>query len=184
MVGYVMICYGVCDAVCSVSFSPLVKMIGRVRVFSVGAVINLVIIITLRYWMPHPDDFLVFFVMAALWGVSDAVWQTQINALYGVLFTDSSEAAFSNYRLWESLGYILGYVVTTYSCMMTKLYFNMCILASIRNEDGLWVDVLLRWSFGGGACSRGDRRQYMDHEQCYGYGYVSDLRRALSDCDK
>ncbi|XP_063602289.1 UNC93-like protein [Penaeus indicus] len=128
MVGYVMICYGVCDAICSVSFSPLVKMIGRVRVFSMGAIINFAIIITLRYWMPHPDDFLVFFAMAALWGVSDAVWQTQINALYGVLFTDSSEAAFSNYRLWESLGYILGYLVTTYSCMMTKLYFGACIL--------------------------------------------------------
>ncbi|XP_047502870.1 UNC93-like protein isoform X3 [Penaeus chinensis] len=130
MVGYVMICYGVCDAICSVSFSPLVKMIGRVRVFSMGAIINFAIIITLRYWMPHPDDFLVFFAMAALWGVSDAVWQTQINALYGVLFTDSSEAAFSNYRLWESLGYILGYLVTTYSCMMTKLYFSACFLVA------------------------------------------------------
>ncbi|XP_069973711.1 UNC93-like protein isoform X2 [Penaeus vannamei] len=120
MVGYVMICYGVCDAVCSVSFSPLVKMIGRVRVFSVGAVINLVIIITLRYWMPHPDDFLVFFVMAALWGVSDAVWQTQINAFYGVIFPGESEAAFSNYRLWESLGFIFAYVGSTTTCVDLK----------------------------------------------------------------
>lgn len=79
MVGYVMICYGVCDAICSITFSPLVKMLGRVPIFTMGALINLGIVITLRYWMPHPDDVVLFFVMAGLWGVSDAVWQTQIN---------------------------------------------------------------------------------------------------------
>ena len=47
---------------------------------------------------------LVLYVLAALWGTADAIWQTQINALYGVLFANDEEAAFSNYRLWESLG--------------------------------------------------------------------------------
>lgn len=81
MVGYVMICYGVCDAICSITFSPLVKMVGRVPIFTMGALINLSIIITLRHWMPHPDDVALFFLMAGLWGVSDAVWQTQINGM-------------------------------------------------------------------------------------------------------
>ncbi|XP_066987255.1 UNC93-like protein [Macrobrachium rosenbergii] len=120
MVGYVMICYGVCDAICSVSFSPLVKVIGRVPIFTMGAIINLCIIIALRYWIPHPDDILVFFVVAALWGVSDAVWQTQINALYGVIFPGESEAAFSNYRLWESFGFIFAYIGSTTTCVSTK----------------------------------------------------------------
>ncbi|XP_042870637.1 UNC93-like protein [Penaeus japonicus] len=79
MVGYVMICYGLCDAVCSYSFTPLVKAVGRVPVFSMGAVINLGVIITLKYWTPRPDDLAVFFVLSGLWGVADAVWQTQIN---------------------------------------------------------------------------------------------------------
>lgn len=137
MVGYVMICYGVCDAICSISFSPLVKIIGRVPIFTMGAIINLGIIVTLRYWMPHPDDYFLFFLIAALWGVSDAVWQTQINALYGVLFTDSSEAAFSNYRLWESAGYILGYMVTSSSCLLPKLYVNVAIL--LAGMVGYWT---------------------------------------------
>ncbi|XP_050733429.1 UNC93-like protein [Eriocheir sinensis] len=121
MVGYVMICYGVCDAICSITFSPLVKMVGRVPIFTMGALINLGIIITLRYWMPHPDDVALFFVMAGLWGVSDAVWQTQINAFYGVIFPGESEAAFSNYRLWESLGYIFTYVGSSTTCISVKL---------------------------------------------------------------
>ena len=43
--------------------------------------------------------------------MADAVWQSQTSALYGVLFTDNNEAAFSNYRLWESAGFALFYIL-------------------------------------------------------------------------
>ncbi|XP_045110444.1 UNC93-like protein [Portunus trituberculatus] len=137
MVGYVMICYGVCDAICSITFSPLVKMVGRVPIFTMGALINLGIIITLRHWTPHPDDVVLFFVMAGLWGVSDAVWQTQINAFYGVIFPGESEAAFSNYRLWESLGYIFTYVGSATSCVSTKL--NNVLVSLVFGIIGYYI---------------------------------------------
>ena len=35
---------------------------------------------------------LVVYILAALWGAGDAIWQTQINALYGVLFASDEEA--------------------------------------------------------------------------------------------
>ncbi|XP_042887689.1 UNC93-like protein [Penaeus japonicus] len=128
MVGYVMICYGLCDAVCSYSFTPLVKAVGRVPVFSMGAVINLGVIITLKYWTPRPDDLAVFFVLSGLWGVADAVWQTQINALYGVIFPGESEAAFSNYRLWESTGFIISYACSTLVCIEPKIIILLVFL--------------------------------------------------------
>ncbi|XP_071529452.1 UNC93-like protein [Panulirus ornatus] len=58
MVGYVMICYGVCDAICSVSFSPLVKLVGRVPIFTMGAIINLFHWISyqnLFYWISYQN---------------------------------------------------------------------------------------------------------------------------------
>ncbi|KAG7155753.1 UNC93-like protein [Homarus americanus] len=128
MVGYVMICYGVCDAICSVTFSPLVRIVGRVPIFTMGFLINLSIIITLIYWMPKPDDIVVFFILSGLWGVSDAVWQTQINALYGVIFPGESEAAFSNYRLWESLGFIIAYACSTVFCIHSKITILLVFL--------------------------------------------------------
>ena len=79
MVGYVMICYGICDAIFSVSFSPLVKVVGRVPIFLLGCAANVAIIILFFLWVPNPDDIAVFFIAAALWGLADAVWQTQIN---------------------------------------------------------------------------------------------------------
>jgi hypothetical protein len=50
------------------------------------------------------------YVLAALWGVADAIWQTQITSLYGVLFAKNEEAAFSNYKLWESTGYLFSFI--------------------------------------------------------------------------
>ncbi len=63
---------------------------------------------------------LVVYVLAALWGVADAIWQTQINALYGVLFAKNEEAAFSNYRLWESLGFLFAFLT------QVRQYCSLC----------------------------------------------------------
>lgn len=146
MVGYVMICYGVCDAVCSVSFSPLVKLVGRVPIFTMGFLINLAVIITVKYWTPNPDDIVVFFIISGLWGVSDAVWQTQINALYGVIFPGKSEAAFSNYRLWESVGFIIAYACSTILCIHSKVIILLVFL--VLGISGYYViEVIER--FGG-----------------------------------
>lgn len=103
------------------------------------------------FWRPHPDSPYVFYAIAGLWGVGDAVWQTQINGksknhplvlvtakpqsliginfaqnyflgLYGMLFRRNKEAAFSNYRLWESAGFVIAYACSTALCARMKLY--------------------------------------------------------------
>ena len=104
IVGRVLIVFGVCDAAASVGFGFIIKKIGRIPIFILGAVINVLVIIVMLSWSPTRDQVAVVYVLAALWGTADAIWQTQINALYGVLFANDEEAAFSNYRLWESLG--------------------------------------------------------------------------------
>lgn len=65
-------------------------------------------------WKPSENQLIVLFILAGLWGLADAVWQTQINSFYGVLFVDQEEAAFSNYRLWESTGFVIFYIITPY----------------------------------------------------------------------
>ncbi|KAG7155752.1 UNC93-like 2, partial [Homarus americanus] len=44
-----------------------------------------------------------------------------MSPFYGVIFPGESEAAFSNYRLWESLGYIFSYVGSATYCMDVKI---------------------------------------------------------------
>lgn len=42
--------------------------------------------------------------------------------LYGMLFRRNKEAAFSNYRLWESAGFVIAYAYSTTLCARMKLY--------------------------------------------------------------
>jgi len=99
-VGLVFIACGICDSLGCISFGQLVKYIDRWPCFVIGAIINYSLIVTMLLWKPSEDQMYVLFILAGSWGLADAVWQTQINALYGVLFTNNEEAAFSNHRLW------------------------------------------------------------------------------------
>ncbi|VDI65284.1 Hypothetical predicted protein [Mytilus galloprovincialis] len=123
-VGYVMICYGVVDAICSFAFGRLVQFVGHAPFFLLAFLLHGGTQIALFLWQPNPDNEILFYVFAAMWGMGDAVIQTQINALYGYLFTNNTEAAFSNYRLWESLGFIMAFAWSGF--LVTKVKLGLC----------------------------------------------------------
>lgn len=127
-VGYVMICFGVVNALCSLLFGSIMKFIGRSPLMILGAVVHGCLVGILLHWRPHPNSPLVFFTISGLWGVGDAVWQTQVNGLYGTLFRRNKEAAFSNYRLWESAGFVVAYAYSTHLCARMKLYVMFVVL--------------------------------------------------------
>ncbi|CAF2407648.1 unnamed protein product [Rotaria sp. Silwood2] len=136
-VGLVLIASGVCDSIGSFSFGQLVKYVGRWPCFVIAALINYSLIITMFIWKPSEDQMVILFVLAGLWGLADAVWQTQINAFYGVLFANNDEAAFSNYRLWESLGFVLFYIITPYIRIRIALIILLIFLSLGMTGYGL-----------------------------------------------
>ncbi|XP_042156449.1 protein unc-93 homolog A-like isoform X1 [Oncorhynchus tshawytscha] len=127
-VGYVMICFGATSSLFSYAFGRLSQYSGRVALFALATTTQFTCILGLLFWRPHPDQLPVFFVFPALWGLADAVWQTQTNALYGVLFHGQKEAAFANYRLWEAVGYVIAFACSRFLCVNTKLYILMGVL--------------------------------------------------------
>lgn len=127
-VGYVMICFGVVNAGCSLLFGSLMKFVGRQSLMVLGAIVHVSLIVVLLHWKPHPANPYVFYTVSGLWGVGDAVWQTQVNGLYGTLFRRNKEAAFSNYRLWESAGFVIAYAYSTHLCARMKLYVMLTVL--------------------------------------------------------
>lgn len=48
--------------------------------------------------------------------------------IYGTLFRRNKEAAFSNYRLWESAGFVVAYAYSNHLCARMKLYVMLAIL--------------------------------------------------------
>ncbi|MFT7803002.1 protein unc-93 homolog A [Arapaima gigas] len=127
-VGYSMICFGATNSVASYTVGKLAQYTGRVALFIFAAVTNLSCTLALLFWRPHPDQLPVFFVFPALWGVADAIWQTQTNALYGILFPDCKEAAFANYRMWESVGFVIAFAYSSFICLNIKLYILIAVL--------------------------------------------------------
>ncbi|KAM9840296.1 protein unc-93 homolog A [Aulostomus maculatus] len=127
-VGFVMMCFGASNSLCSFLFGRLARYTGRAALFLLAAVTNFSCILALLYWRPNPDHLWVFFVFPALWGMADAIWQTQTNALYGILFPRDKEAAFANYRMWESLGFVIAFAYSTFLCLEYKLYILLAVL--------------------------------------------------------
>lgn len=141
------------------------KYTGRIPIILLGMVVHGSIIIVLMFWRPSPEQPMVFFLISGLYGVGDAVWQTQINGewtrtaaaaatqqinninipaligIYGALFRRNKEAAFSNYRLWESAGFVIAYAYSTTLCALMKLYvlFSVLVLGILG-----WIIVEVR----------------------------------------
>ncbi|CAF1588458.1 unnamed protein product, partial [Didymodactylos carnosus] len=128
-VGLIMICYGVCDALGSFTFGYIVKYIGRIPCIVFAAILNYALIITMLHWIPNVSQIWVLFVLAAMWGLADSVWQTQINATYGILFSKHDEAAFSNFRLWESVGFVVAYIYTPRIRVRSSHIILLCFLS-------------------------------------------------------
>ncbi|XP_047114462.1 UNC93-like protein [Schistocerca piceifrons] len=127
-VGFVMICFGVVNAICSLLFGSVMKFVGRFPLMALGALVHACLVGVLLIWRPNPATPLVFYAISGLWGVGDAVWQTQVNGIYGTLFRRNKEAAFSNYRLWESAGFVVAYAYSTQLCARMKLYVMLAVL--------------------------------------------------------
>ena len=49
-------------------------------------------------------------------------------ALYGVLFRNNCDAGFSNYRLWESIGFIAAFGYQSHLCLPIKAYILVSVL--------------------------------------------------------
>lgn len=77
-----MICFGVVNAICSLLFGSVMKFVGRQPLMALGAIVHAALIGVLLVWRPHPENAYVFFTVSGLWGVGDAVWQTQVNGKF------------------------------------------------------------------------------------------------------
>lgn len=77
-IGYVLICYAIVDAIGSICCAPIIKHTGRMVILIFAAVLHISAIIAMLTWRPNPENPIMFFIVAGVWGLADAVWQTQI----------------------------------------------------------------------------------------------------------
>ncbi|VDO54327.1 unnamed protein product [Onchocerca flexuosa] len=127
-IGFVMTAFGVTDAICSLVFGPLMKLFGRMPLFVFGAVISMLVSLTLLIWPLNPDDTSLFYAMVGVLGMADGVWNTQISGLWIALSASQLETAFANYRFWESIGFAFGLILIRFTNVTQFLLISLGIL--------------------------------------------------------
>ena len=68
-----MICYGVSDVLGSYGFGYIIKHTGRVPCFIFAGLVNYVSMAVLMLWTPSMASSSVLYLIAVMWGMSDAV---------------------------------------------------------------------------------------------------------------
>uniref|UniRef100_A0A8C3NID0 Protein unc-93 homolog A n=1 Tax=Geospiza parvula TaxID=87175 RepID=A0A8C3NID0_GEOPR len=102
-VGYMMICFAGINSLCSLLFGKISQFTGRKLLFAVACCqFNL-----------HKTCF--------------SFLSSFLPALYGILFEKNKEAAFANYRLWESVGFVIAFAYST----KLQVYVKACIVLSV-----------------------------------------------------
>jgi len=81
-----MITLGMTNSIFSVLVGHVARHVAREAIVGVGTILHLGLMVFLLVWIPDPHLFAVFFVISALWGVCDAIWQTQCNCKFGLSF--------------------------------------------------------------------------------------------------
>lgn len=127
-VGFVMMTFGLTDAISCLVTGYLVKITGRVPLVIAAALLQTVLLLTMLMWKPDPSQLYMFFIIAALWGLSDSIWLVHVNAFCGLLFPGREEAAYSNFRLWESVGFIVAYLYSPFLRMRIKIIILLVML--------------------------------------------------------
>ncbi|XP_022096277.1 protein unc-93 homolog A-like isoform X2 [Acanthaster planci] len=132
-VGFVMMVFGISDAICSFLLGRLEKYSGRITIFTAGGLTHMTIILMLMFvWTPESNGPQLWdrFVLAAFWGFGDAVWQTQISSILGVIFPENQEPAFSNFRLFQAVGFCIYFGLSTAAiiCVSHKLITIAAVL--------------------------------------------------------
>jgi len=131
MVGYTMICLGVCGSVSSYLSGLLNRYTGRVAPILTATGLNLGVLIFLTQWQPNPDSLLPYFVVMGVWGVSDGIWISQVNIIMAAVFPDKYEEAFAGLRVAQGLGAAVSFGYSNSVCMMFKIYIMVasCVVS-------------------------------------------------------
>ncbi|MQL74765.1 hypothetical protein Taro_007104 [Colocasia esculenta] len=105
-VGGAMAIFGFFDALCSLVAGQFTSGISSITlIMSGGAFLQIFVLLwlLLKYSLTSGVLGYVYpLLMAAIWGIGDGVFNTQLNALLGMLFRHHTEAAFAQLKVWQS----------------------------------------------------------------------------------
>ena len=73
-VGYVMICFGIANAIAAGLAGAVAKVIGRTKVLITTMIAHGILLFWMHQWTAVANDYMAYGTMAAVWGLLDGIW--------------------------------------------------------------------------------------------------------------
>ncbi|KAA8516456.1 hypothetical protein F0562_016749 [Nyssa sinensis] len=131
-VGGAMAVFGAFDALCSVAAGRLTSgLISITLIVSGGALVQAIVLLWLLFLYSVTGGVLHIIyplLIAALWGIGDGVFNTQLSALLGMLFKHDMEGAFAQLKLWQSASIAVVFFISPYISLQVMLVVMLAAL--------------------------------------------------------
>lgn len=146
-VGGAMAVYGAADVICSLVAGRFTSNLSSITfIVSGGAFLQILVLFWLLLKYSLTSGILGFvypLLMAIIWGTGDGVFNTQLNAILGMLFKHNTEAAFAQLKVWQSAATAIVFFISPYisfHVMLLVMIGTLCISVSSFLFLTLWVE--------------------------------------------
>ncbi|KAF2885088.1 hypothetical protein ILUMI_21091 [Ignelater luminosus] len=133
---------GVLQSIAACTLSMLLKSIQRYYVVCVGFIFQCCVLMVQILWKPINDDPALFYVIPAVWGVCNAIWEILTFSLLTHLYTDNWSAPFCNSTFFRFLGLSISFAFHGFLCNWIKLYI-LAIFLIFAVFPFLWLEIRL-----------------------------------------
>uniref|UniRef100_A0A5B7AIB2 Putative UNC93-like protein 3 n=1 Tax=Davidia involucrata TaxID=16924 RepID=A0A5B7AIB2_DAVIN len=131
-VGGAMAVYGAFDAICSLAAGRFTSGLTSITlIVSGGAFVQAIVLLwlLLSYSITGGVLRIIYpLLIAAIWGIGDGVFNTQLNALLGMLFKHDMEGAFAQLKLWQSASIAVVFFMSPYISLHVMLVVMLAAL--------------------------------------------------------
>lgn len=124
-VGYMMMCYGTCQLATLLVLERMSKRFRPIVFILKGFLITLGLLILLYVWEPRDNSVLTIFGFMALWGATDAIWQSQIQNIL-IMSTTKRESAVVCFRICQGFGLTIVFL----SSLWLSLLYKVCMVGA------------------------------------------------------
>lgn len=132
LIGGVMAAFGAADAGSSLLAGRLSAGISSAaNVLCFGSVAQLLVLVWLFVKQSYESDlggYVTIFGQAIIWGLGDASLNTQICALLGTLYPNDTEAAFAQWKIWQSAATALIFFITSSTTFSLRIVMLLITL--------------------------------------------------------
>lgn len=135
-VGGAMAIYGAFDSICSLFVGRLTSGLKSITwIVTAGASLQIIVLISVLFPYSVTSSVMVVLyplILAAVLGIGDGVFNTQLSAVLAMLFKHDMEGAFSHFKLWQSGAIAVVFFLSPYISMEAMVVIMLvCICISM-----------------------------------------------------